>query len=116
MQSNPQQANRIRGLGAAGTRGLGVNTAFGNFATNNAIPFDPYNVAAIEVSPGPNSNLFGLGAAAGTVNVVPTQANPNRRSYTADLHFDSFGVRRVSLNINPPADSRKARAARRGRG
>jgi len=102
VQSNPQQANRIRGLGAAGTSGLGVNTAFGNFATNNAIPFDPYNVAAIEVSRGPNSNLFGLGAAAGTVNVVPTQANLERRSYSADARFDSYGGHRESLNINIP--------------
>ncbi|WP_414660193.1 TonB-dependent receptor [Horticoccus sp. 23ND18S-11] len=102
VQSNPQQSNRIRGLGAAGTSGLGVNTAFGNFATNNAIPFDPYNIAAIEVSRGPNSNLFGLGAAAGTVNVVPTQANLERRSYSADLRFDSYGGHRESLNINTP--------------
>ena len=58
VQSNPQQANRIRGLGAAGTSGFGVNTAFGSFATNNAIPFDPYNVAAIQVSRGSNSNLL----------------------------------------------------------
>ncbi len=102
VQSAPQQSNRIRGLGASGTSGLGVNTAFGNFATNNAIPFDPYNIAAIEVSRGPNSNLFGLGAAAGTVNVVPSQANPNRRVYSADLRFDSYGGHRESLNINMP--------------
>jgi outer membrane receptor protein involved in Fe transport len=102
VQSDPQQANRIRGLGSAGTSGLGVNTAFGNFATNNAIPFDPYNIAAVEVSRGPNSNLFGLGAAAGTVNVVPTQANVDRRSYSADLRVDSFGGHRTSVNINTP--------------
>ncbi len=102
VQSNPQQSNRIRGLGAAGTSGLGVNTAFGNFATNNAIPFDPYNIAAVEVSRGPNSNLFGLGAAAGTVNVVPTQANATRQSFNGDLRFDSYGGRRESLNINQP--------------
>jgi outer membrane receptor protein involved in Fe transport len=102
VQSNPQQSNRIRGLGAAGTSGLGVNTAFGNFATNNAIPFDPYNIAAVEVSRGPNSNLFGLGAAAGTVNVVPTQANATRQSFNGDLRFDSYGGRRESFNINQP--------------
>lgn len=102
VQSNPQQSNRIRGLGGAGTSSLGVNTAFGNFATNNAIPFDPYNIAAIEVSRGPNSNLFGLGAASGTVNVVPTQANVDRRTYNADVRFDSYGGHRESLNINTP--------------
>jgi outer membrane receptor protein involved in Fe transport len=102
VQSNPQQANRIRGLGTAGTSGLGVNTAFGNFATNNAIPFDPYNVASVEVSRGPNSNLFGLGAAAGTVNVVPTQAHLTRQSFSGDVRFDSYGGHRESLNINQP--------------
>ena len=54
------------------------------------------------MSRGPNSNLFGLGAAAGTVNVVPTQANVDRRSYSADVRFDSYGGHRESLNINAP--------------
>lgn len=102
VQSDPQQANRIRGVGAGGQSATGANTAFGNFATNAKIPFDPYNIDAVEVSRGPNSNLFGLGGASGTVNVVPTQANPNRQSFAGDLRFDSFGGRRESLNINQP--------------
>jgi outer membrane receptor protein involved in Fe transport len=102
IQSDPQRANRVRGVTQAGQSVGGANTAFGNFTSNSNIPFDPYNIAAIEISRGPNSNLFGLGQAAGTVSVVPTQANPDRRSYTADLRFDSFGGHRESLNINTP--------------
>ncbi|PHX70713.1 MAG: hypothetical protein CK548_08585 [Opitutia bacterium] len=102
VQSNPQQSNRIRGISTAGQSAGGANTAFGNFRTNNSIPFDLYNVAAIEISRGPNSNLFGLGAASGTVNVVPTQANPERVTANATLRFDDWGGHRESLNFNQP--------------
>ena len=102
IQSDPQRSNRIRGMPTAGQSAGGANTAWGNFASNSNIPFDPYNIAAVEISRGPNSNLFGLGSASGTVNVVPSQANPDRRSYSADLRFDSYGGRRESLNINTP--------------
>ncbi len=102
VQSNPQQSNRIRGVSTAGQSAGGANTAWGNFASNNSIPFDLYNVAAVEVSRGPNSNLFGLGAAAGTVNIVPTQANPDRVSAGVTLRFDDWGGHRESLNFNQP--------------
>lgn len=102
VQSEPQAANRIRGVGAAGQSTVGANTSWGNFATNNKIPFDPYNIDAVEISRGPNSNLFGLGAASGTVNIVPTQANVNRASANATLRFDDWGGHRESLNINQP--------------
>jgi outer membrane receptor protein involved in Fe transport len=102
VQSDPQQSNRVRGITAAGQSAGGANTAWGNFSSNSKIPFDPYNIAAVEISRGPNSNLFGLGAAAGTVSVVPSQANPDRRSYNADVRFDSYGGHRESLNLNTP--------------
>ncbi|MEY4941268.1 MAG: hypothetical protein RIQ93_3003, partial [Verrucomicrobiota bacterium] len=102
VQSEPQTANRIRGVGAAGQNNAGANTAWGNFSSNNKIPFDLYNVAAVEISRGPNSNLFGLGAASGTVNIVPTQANLERRTYGATLRFDDWGGHRESLNLNTP--------------
>ena len=102
VQSDPQKANRIRGMTTAGQSAGGANTAWGNFASNSNIPFDPYNIAAIEISRGPNSNLFGLGSASGTVNVVPSQANPNRQVFNSDLRFDSYGGHRESLNINTP--------------
>lgn len=102
VQSEPQNANRVRGVGGAGQSAVGANTAFGNFATNNKIPFDPYNIDAVEVSRGPNSNLFGIGNTSGTVNVVPSQARLDRQSFSGDLRFDSWGGRRESLNLNQP--------------
>ena len=102
IQSDPQRSNRVRGVTQAGQSVGGANTAWGNFTSNPDIPFDPYNIAAIEISRGPNSNLFGLGQAAGTVSIVPTQANPTRQSYSADLRFDSYGGHRESLNLNVP--------------
>ena len=107
VQSNPQQSNRIRGISTAGQSAGGANTAFGNFTSNNSIPFDLYNVAAIEISRGPNSNLFGLGAASGTVNVVPTEANPERFSFNATLRADDWGGHRESFNVNQPLVTNK---------
>jgi outer membrane receptor protein involved in Fe transport len=102
VQSDPQKSNRIRGMTTAGQSAGGANTAWGNFASNSNIPFDPYNIAAIEISRGPNSNLFGLGSASGTVNIVPSQANPNRQVFLSDLRIDSYGGHRESFNVNLP--------------
>jgi len=107
VASAPQQANRIRGISKSGQSAGGANTAWGNFSSNNKIPFDLYNVDAIEVSRGPNSNLFGLGNAAGTVNVVPTQANPGRRTLGVSLRVDDRGGHRESFNYNQPLVSGK---------
>lgn len=95
IQANPQTANRIRGLGAA-------NTAIGNFASNPKIPFDLYNIDAVEISRGPNSNIFGLGSGSGTVNLVPSSANVRRRSLAVTGRADSSGGVRGSFSLNFP--------------
>lgn len=100
IQSDPQTANRIRGVGGAGTSG--ANVAIGNFASNGKIPLDLYNIDAVEINRGPNSNLFGIGNSAGTVNLVPTQANPARAISAFTFRVDSFGGRRESLDLNRP--------------
>ncbi|MSU23875.1 MAG: Plug domain-containing protein [Opitutus sp.] len=107
IQGDPSRANRIRGVGSAGTSGSGVNNAWGNFSSNSKIPFDLYNVGAIEISRGPNSNLFGLGASAGTVNLVPDEASTARPTANATFRADSFGGHRSSLSLNRPLISGK---------
>jgi hypothetical protein len=102
VSKDPARANRIRGVGSAGTSGSGVNVAFGNNAVNSKIPVDLYNIDALEISRGPNSNLFGLGASAGTVNLVPSLANLNRATSQVSLRFDDWGGHRESLNLNRP--------------
>lgn len=68
VQSDPMNANRVRGMDSA-------NIARDGFAGNSRIPIDTYNLDAVEISRGPNSNIFGLGNSSGTVNLVRSQAN-----------------------------------------
>lgn len=105
--SDPQRSNRIRGLSgglgsSVGANSGGINTAWGNFMSNGSIPMDLYNVEAVEISRGPNSNLFGIGQPNGSVNVVPTQANPRRFSFNATVRGDDWGGSRASFNVNQP--------------
>lgn len=95
IQTDPQTSNRIRGLSPA-------NTAIGNFASNPKIPFDLYNIDAVELSRGPNSNIFGIGTGSGTINLVPSSANPARRFATVTFRADSTGGARGSLDVNQP--------------
>jgi outer membrane receptor for ferric coprogen and ferric-rhodotorulic acid len=93
VQSAPQSANRIRGLGSA-------NMAVGNFGTS--LPLDTYNIDSAEISRGPNSNLFGLGGSGGTVNLNAAVARLDRASARMQLTADSYGGRRSSLDLNSP--------------
>lgn len=95
VQYSPQTANRIRGLGSA-------NVAIGNFASNRNIPLDLYNIEAIEISRGPNSNIFGLGSGAGAVNLVPAYANAAREISSVTLRLDDRGGFRTSFDLNRP--------------
>ena len=95
VAGNPNGANRIRGIGAA-------NTARGNFATSGRVPIDPINIDAVEISRGPNSSIFGLGNASGTVNIIPAKANLRRESTSLEFRTDSLGGTRASLDFNRP--------------
>jgi len=95
LQNNPQEANRIRGMGAA-------NLSLNNFAMSGRVPLDPINIDAVEISRGPNSNIFGLGQGSGTVNFVGASANLNRASSVAELRVDDIGGYRASLDLNRP--------------
>ncbi|MDO8545585.1 MAG: TonB-dependent receptor plug domain-containing protein [Opitutaceae bacterium] len=90
---NPNGANRVRGVGPA-------NISFGNFETSGRVPIDPINIDAVEISRGPNSTVFGLGNAAGTVNMQPASANVSRERSTLAARVDSYEGYRTSLDLN----------------
>ncbi|MDO8544561.1 MAG: TonB-dependent receptor [Opitutaceae bacterium] len=89
----PGSANRVRGVGSA-------NTARGNFETSGRVPIDPINIDAVEISRGPNANIFGLGNAGGTINVVPASANLTKDRTQVQFRGDSYGGYRSSVDLN----------------
>ena len=95
IMDNPQGANRVRGMTAA-------NISLSGFATSGRTPVDPINIDAVEISRGPNSNIFGIGEGSGTVNLVAASANLNRAFTSAQLRFDDLGGWRTSLDLNRP--------------
>ena len=100
VQGSPATANRIRGIDSA-------NMARGNFASNSSIPLDSYNIDAVEISRGPNSNIFGLGNTSGTVNVIQSQANLTRQISSFSLRGDSYGGYRTNFDLNRPVLAQK---------
>ncbi len=90
---NPNNANRVRGIGSA-------NVAFNNIQVSGRTPIDPLWMDSLELSRGPNANIFGLGNASGTVNQVPATANLSRNFTRADLRGDSYEGWRASLDVN----------------
>jgi outer membrane receptor for ferric coprogen and ferric-rhodotorulic acid len=93
VQLNPTQANRVRGLAPA-------NVSYGNFETQGRNPVDPLLLDGLEVSRGPNANVFGLGNPSGTVNQVPVSASLTRDHSRAEFRVDSYGGHRTSLDLN----------------
>lgn len=92
-QLNPAQANRVRGIAPA-------NVSMGNIETMARVPIDPIGIDALEVSRGPNANVFGLGNASGTVNQVPSSANLQKDKLSIGARVDSFEGYRQSLDVN----------------
>jgi hypothetical protein len=84
LSANPNTANRVRGLTSA-------NIAYGGFETSRRVPLDPISSDAIEISRGPNSNLFGLGNASGTANTVPATANLSRNKSQFQFRIEQYG-------------------------
>ncbi len=91
IQSSPQTATRIRGIGAP-------NMAMNNFVMTSKIPTDTYDLESVEISRGPNSTLFGLGNPSGTVNLNTLRASFARNVDTLSLRADSFGGWRTNLD------------------
>ena len=90
---NPTQANRVRGIGAA-------NISLGNVETQGRTPVDSLLVDSVEVSRGPNANVFGLGNPSGTVNQVLASGNLSRNFTQLQIRGDSYDGYRESLDMN----------------
>ncbi|HEX2853828.1 MAG TPA: TonB-dependent receptor [Opitutaceae bacterium] len=90
---NPNNANRVRSIGNA-------NIAFNNIQTSGRVPVDPLWMDSLELSRGPNANIFGLGLASGTVNQVPATANTGRDFSRVEIRGDSYDGWRVSFDAN----------------
>jgi outer membrane receptor protein involved in Fe transport len=88
-------------------RGLtSANVALDGFGSS--VPIDTYNVDSVEISRGPNSNIFGLGNAGGSVNFIKSKANANQRKASTKLSVDSYGGYRGSFDVNQPLLQEKA--------
>ena len=92
VQVAPNNANRVRGI-------LAANQSVGNFEVNR-MPMDRLIIDGLEVSRGPNANVFGLGYAAGTVNQVPASANLTRDRSRIELRADSYDGYRSTLDLS----------------
>ncbi len=87
---NPQSNNRVRGLVAAdNTRDL--------FLSN--IPWDGYNIDAVDLQRGPNAILFGQGSPGGVINTRSKQAT-YRNLGELSVRFDEYGSVRGTLDVN----------------
>ena len=93
IQSSAATATRVRGISAP-------NAVTDNFPSVSRIPIDTYNLDSVEISRGPSSTLFGLGAPSGSVNIIKGRANLTRDSNQVIFRADSYGGYRTSLNLN----------------
>ncbi len=93
VQNNPRGANRIRGIGSA-------NISMGNIGLSGLTPVDPLSIDGIEISRGPNANVFGLGSPGGTVNMVPASASTAKDKSQVTTRADSIGGYRFDLDAN----------------
>lgn len=87
---NPQSTNRVRGLvGADNTRDLYLTS----------LPWDGYNIEAVDIQRGPNAILFGQGSAGGVINTRTKQAS-YRDISDVSLRVDQYGSMRGTLDLN----------------
>lgn len=91
VASNPHGATRMRGLTAA-------NVAINGFSSS--LPVDAYNIESLEISRGPNSTLFGLGATGGGINANTARANMSRDRTRLQTRVDSTEGYRGSFDLN----------------
>ncbi len=93
VQASPTTANRIRGLSSA-------NISFNNFELSGRMPVDPSITNGVEISRGPNANVFGLGNPGGTVNQIALTPNLTHNHTQTEFRTDSYGGYRTGLDVN----------------
>ncbi len=93
VMNNPRGANRVRGIGSA-------NISYGNIGMSGLTPVDPLGIDGIEISRGPNANVFGLGSPGGTLNMIPAAAQLAKNRTQAGTRADSLGGYRFDLDAN----------------
>jgi outer membrane receptor protein involved in Fe transport len=93
VSTNPNNANRVRGMSSA-------SISLGNYKMSGITPVDPLNVEGIEISRGPNANLFGIGGAGGALNMVPATASLRRDRTETVARADSYDGYRFSFDAN----------------
>lgn len=87
---SPQSTNRVRGLiNADNTRDL--------FLSN--IPWEGYNIDAVDLQRGPNAILFGQGSPGGVINTRTKQAT-YRDINEVSVRFDQYGSTRGTVDFN----------------
>jgi iron complex outermembrane recepter protein len=81
-------------------RGMKATVARNYFAWN--VPGNTYNIERIDESRGPNSVLFGVGAAGGIINSSTKQAQLGRPRRAISLSAGSFDSYRGTFDVNQP--------------
>ena len=81
---------RMRGIAAGSSRDF----------VDSSIPVDLFNVERAEVSSGPNSILFGLGQAGGSVSLTAKRANLNQGKTTLSNVVGSWRLERFTADHN----------------
>lgn len=93
VAQTPETSNRIRGVGSA-------NLSRGGFNTSRQVPVDTYNLDSVEISRGPNTNIFGLGGSAGTVNLITGRANLTKDVSSISFRGDNRDSYRTTIDLN----------------
>jgi iron complex outermembrane recepter protein len=81
---------RMRGMAAGAARDF----------VDSSVPTDLYNVERAEATSGPNSILFGLGSAGGTVALTGKRAQLNRTRTSVKAQYGSWDFQRFELDSN----------------
>ncbi|HEU5078753.1 MAG TPA: TonB-dependent receptor plug domain-containing protein [Opitutaceae bacterium] len=87
---SPESTNRVRGLVSAdNTRDLYLSS----------IPWDGYNIDAVDLQRGPNAILFGQGSPGGVINTRTKQAT-YRNLGEVSVRVDQYGSVRGTVDLN----------------